>query len=268
MCKDGASVKDSFLLILIIILIPIQVFAKTILDRTWDFKSSADVTFTIKDTLFIHIHFPNNIPDDRLIGYCRFRITVNDSNPGATVNGKSFVYMFQFDSGFNSFDHILTLGLNYNSGLLANRTRNPHNYKVYMDPYPVSKIHQWFPTADSNLTIDTTASILSVSYSQKRLQKSFADGLHKELIASKGYPFDYGLFSVDSSAVIHFHVQHNNENRLRHSQIIRLFTINGKNAGVFSSANENNVKLNNGCFIFQLNQRGFRENAKCTIVKK
>jgi hypothetical protein len=234
-----------------------QVFGKQVIDRAWEFKSSADVTFVINDTLAVYIHFTGAVPDDRLIGYCHLSITVNDSNPGAKINGKSFAYLIKFDSGFNSFDHVLTLNVNYASGLFANRSDNPRNYKVYMDPYPVSKIHQWFAAADSNVTVDTSSRIISIVYRHKKLPNVAQGALQKKTIASNGYPFDYGLFLTDSSASIHVPIHNNKINNRDYLQSYRIYTLDGRCADIAFSAEEKKLWNRDGCFIIQTNKREF-----------
>jgi hypothetical protein len=239
-------------------MISTQVSGKQILDRAWEFKSSADVTFVIKDTLAVYIHFPGAVPDDRLIGYCHFSITISDSNPGANVKGKSFAYLIKFDSGFNAFDHILTLNINYSSGLFAKKTGNPRDYKVYMDPYPVSKIHQWFQTADSNITVNPDSRIMSVVYYHKKLQNVAGEQLRKKLIASNGYPFDYGIFLNDSSMSIHIPKHNNKADNIKNVQSYRLFSIDGRCAGIAPPIEKKKFGNSDGCFIVQVNKKEFR----------
>jgi hypothetical protein len=250
--------KKSFIILFVISIISVQVTGKPILDRAWDFKSSADVTFVINDTLSVNIHFPGAVPDDRLIGYCHLSISINDSNPGANIKGKSFAYLIKFDSGFNAFDHVLTLNINYASGLLAKKVVSPYNYKMYMDPYPVSKLHQWFPASDSNVTVNTTSHTISVVYRHKKLLNAPNGELQKTLIASNGYPFDYGLFFTDSSASIHIPKHNNKTNNIDISQKYRIYTLDGRCADFVPSAKEKVLSGRDGCFIIQMNQREFR----------
>jgi hypothetical protein len=245
-----------------------QAFGKTILDREWNFQSSPDVVFTIKDTLSISVHFPDGIPDDRLIGYCHFQITVSDSNPGAQISGKSFVCLVQMNSGFNNFDHVLTIDMNYGTGFLAGN--KSHNYGMYIDPFPVSKIHQLFAVAGSNFTVDTSAGLLRVVYHHKKpviaVPSPVKNAVLSKLIATTGYPFDYALFLTDSSAVAHYPIQKKylSGSDMNLPQPVRLYTINGRLAASFYAGNRPASRLNNGLYIFQSSDKG----TPCTVVIK
>jgi hypothetical protein len=265
--------NKSMMMLLFLAAVSVQVPGKVLLDRTWDFQSSADVVFAIKDTLSISVHFPDGIPDDRLIGYCHFQITVSDSNPGAKISGTSFVCLVQLNSGFNNFDHVLTIEMNYAAGLLVgNKSRN---YGMYMDPYPVSKIHQLFAVAASNFTVDTSAGLLRAVYFHKKpvmavpsVQKKAV--LSNKLIATTGYPFDYVLFRADSDAVAFYPIQrkYTSGSNVNLPRPVRLYTINGRVAAPLYAGNRPASRLNDGMYIFQSSKKGHNKGTICTVVKK
>jgi hypothetical protein len=174
----------------------------TIVDREWNFASAADVRFVMQDTLAISVHFPDKIPDDRLIGYTRFRIVVSDSNAGMSIAGGAFLYRIQFDAGFLYFDHALIFEMNYRSGLLRDTIANPARFALYLDPFPASHLHDWFPV--QTFSVDTAAGVVRFTYNHPRYSAAPAKkaGLARAMIASSGYPFEYGLFLMDSTSAI------------------------------------------------------------------
>jgi len=188
----------------------------TIVDREWNFASAADVRFVMQDTLAIGVHFPDKIPDDRLIGYTRFRIVVSDSNAGMPIAGSAFLYRIQFDAGFLYFDHTLTFEMNYRAGLLHEITANPRRFALYLDPFPASHLHDWFPVR--TFSVDTAAGVVRFTYNHPRYSSAPAkrSGLARSLIASYGYPFEYGLFLMDSASAI----MPQREDRFRISQLL------------------------------------------------
>jgi hypothetical protein len=177
--------------------------AAPILERQWLFASAADVSFVIPDTLSISVQFPNAIPDDRLIGYTRFRVTISDSNAGELRPGSVFLYRLQFDAGFLYFDHMLTFEMKYASGLLP-CTADPRRYVLMLDPFPTSRLHQWFGV--NSFTVDPVNRVLRFTYRHAK----YASGagtpapprLAKACIASSGYPYEYALFLNDSAAAV------------------------------------------------------------------
>ena len=237
-----------------------RISGKTVLDREWSFNSASTVSFTIVDSLNAHIHFPGEIPDDRLIGYCRFHITISDSNPGSRISGKSFMYYIQFDCGFNNFDHKLTLELDYTKGLFSNNRTDQYDYSAYIDPYPVSKIHQWIAVSPSNYTVDTTVKLLRIVYDHKISKR----------IATTGYPFDYGLFSTDSTLSVNYPDKREKINSYKSVHFFFLekyiYRLNGQRTGF--NEYRDTFPVGSGCYLIKTNRSDFRKGMKCTILKK
>jgi hypothetical protein len=208
------------------------------IERQWNFKSAQDVEFVMQDTLKIIVHFPGKIPDDRLIGYTRFRIVIADSNAGGSISGASFLYRILFDAGFLHFDHVLTFEMNYASKLFAGRTAKPQKYQLYLDPFPVSRMHQWF--AAPTFGCDTVKGVFRFTYVhhgdttfQEALKMYRPSAGLKSCPASSGYPYEYGLFYADSGSSVRFDRRHLRMGEQtwwdgQQSGQVQMFSLNGR----------------------------------------
>lgn len=169
-------------------------FSSSILQKKWDFETDKgtihDYEFVIKDTLSVAIHFQGEIPPDFLPGHCNFSISISDT---AVMSKDGYITTFQidFDAGFLYYDHTLILKINYKSGIIPSSMTKPENFTVFRDPFPVTKMHQWFNLGQKNdsMILDTVNSLIGFFYNHPKYIAS-----PQTRIASTGYPFIYGLF--------------------------------------------------------------------------
>lgn len=165
-----------------------------ILEREWKFETDqgtiGDFTFTIGDTLSVAIHFPDLIPLDFLPGYCRLAIEIPDTIV-LSKTGYTTAFRIDFDAGFLYFNHTLTFKLNYKSGILPSVMTDPTRFMMFCDPFPVTKIHQWFNIDSENdsFFIDSANSVVGFYYNHQGDTSTLASR-----VVSTGYPYLYGVF--------------------------------------------------------------------------
>ncbi len=191
-------------------------FSSSILEREWFFETiedvSRDFTFSIEDTLSIAIHFSEKIPDHIINKrYCRIKVAIPDTAVLAKT-GYTAAFRIDFDAGFLYFNHTLTFKLNYNSGILPSVMSDPSQFMMFRDPFPVTKIHQWFNINSKidSFFIDSANAMVGFNYNHPKYNPDTSTAIRsrtvnptKSRIVSTGYPFLYGLFYEGDVAIKH-----------------------------------------------------------------
>jgi len=234
-------------------------FSSSILEREWYFEtiedSTRDFLFSIDDTLSIAIHFPDKIPDHIIsANYCRFAIVIPDTAV-LSKTGYTTAFRIDFDAGFLYFNHTLIFKFNYTSGMLPSVMTDPSRFMMFRDPFPVTKIHQWFTIASDNdsFYIDSANSLVGIYYNHKADTSSLTSR-----VVSSGYPYLYGVFysgdvgikqpqlnGYTDSGLFKLKIdRHQKTIRLvsgssvaQHPLRIRLLTINGRTKAVAQDGN-------------------------------